>query len=151
MFTTEGWHKQNQTIHTYGQLRLTDWPFFPCMSLDCGRKSGENPCRQHANSQPGLEPRTFLLRQSLHHRAATVSKEIGETNKIGLRTVQHIIKTWKGHGEPSTSRDHLNIWWNQIVESTESSQIGTKQLCSLKKTLLSEARWKRKASVLCGA
>lgn len=69
------------------------------MSLDCGKKPGENPCRQHANSQPGLETRTFLVRQSVHHRAASVSKEIAGTNKIGLRTVQHVIKTWKGRGE----------------------------------------------------
>ena len=31
-------------------------------------------------------------------------KEIDEATKTGLRTVQHIIKTWKDSGEPSSSR-----------------------------------------------
>lgn len=38
------------------------------------------------------------------HQAKKTTKEIAETTKIGLRTVQHIIKTWKDSGEPSSSR-----------------------------------------------
>lgn len=58
------------------------------------------------------------------------SKEIADTTKIGLRTVQHIIKNWKDSEEPSSLGkkcdqkkqswmieigDHLNVWWNQII------------------------------------
>ena len=38
------------------------------------------------------------------HQAEKTSKEIVETTKIVLRTVQRIIKTWKDNGEPSSSR-----------------------------------------------
>ena len=38
------------------------------------------------------------------HQAEKTSKEIAETTKIGLRTVQHIIKNWKDSGEPLSSR-----------------------------------------------
>ena len=60
------------------------------------------------------------------------SKEIAETTKIGLRTVQRIIKNWKDSGrEPSSSRkkcgwkkilidrDQRSVWWNQIVEKQQ--------------------------------
>lgn len=35
------------------------------------------------------------------HQAEKTSKEIAETAKIGLRTVQRIIKNWKDIGDPS--------------------------------------------------
>lgn len=38
------------------------------------------------------------------HQAEKTSKEIAETTKIGLRTVQRIIKNWKDSGDPSSSR-----------------------------------------------
>lgn len=38
------------------------------------------------------------------HQAEKTSKEIAEAAKIGLRTVQRIIKNWKDSGDPSTSR-----------------------------------------------
>uniref|UniRef100_A0A3B5RET6 Tc1-like transposase DDE domain-containing protein n=1 Tax=Xiphophorus maculatus TaxID=8083 RepID=A0A3B5RET6_XIPMA len=38
------------------------------------------------------------------HQAEKTSKEIAETTRIGLRTVQRIIKNWKDGGEPSSSR-----------------------------------------------
>ncbi|KAG2461113.1 RFNG acetylglucosaminyltransferase, partial [Polypterus senegalus] len=38
------------------------------------------------------------------HQAEKTSKEIAETTKIGLRTVQRIIKNWKDGGDPSSSR-----------------------------------------------
>lgn len=34
------------------------------------------------------------------HQAEKTSKEIAETTKIGLRTVQRIIENWKDSGEP---------------------------------------------------
>ena len=39
------------------------------------------------------------------HQAEKTSKEIAETTKIGLRTVQRIIKNCKTCGEPSSSRE----------------------------------------------
>jgi len=68
------------------------------------------------------------------HEAEKTSKEIAETTKIGLRTVQRIIKNWKDSGDPSSSRkkcgrkkwswmivigDHLNVWWDQIEEKQQ--------------------------------
>ena len=38
------------------------------------------------------------------YQAKKTSKEMAETTKIGLRTVQRIIKNWKDSGEPSSSR-----------------------------------------------
>ncbi|MED6288853.1 hypothetical protein CHARACLAT_030526 [Characodon lateralis] len=38
------------------------------------------------------------------HQAEKTSKEIAETTKIGLRTVQNIIKNWKDSRDPSSSR-----------------------------------------------
>ena len=38
------------------------------------------------------------------HQAAKTSKEIAETTKIRLRTVQGILKNLKDNGEPSPSR-----------------------------------------------
>ena len=38
------------------------------------------------------------------HQAEITSKEIAETTKIGLRTVQCFIKNWKDSGEPLSSR-----------------------------------------------
>ncbi len=38
------------------------------------------------------------------HQAKKTSKEIAETTKTGLRTVQRIIKNWKDSGEPSSLR-----------------------------------------------
>ena len=38
------------------------------------------------------------------HQAEKASKEIAETTKIGLRTVQRIIKNWKDSGDPLHSR-----------------------------------------------
>ena len=38
------------------------------------------------------------------HQAQKTSKEIAETTKIGLRTVQGINENWKDSGEPSSSR-----------------------------------------------
>jgi len=35
------------------------------------------------------------------HQAKKTSEEIAETTKIGLRTVQCIIKNWKDRGEPN--------------------------------------------------
>ena len=56
VFTTEGL-KIKQTIHTCGQFRLTEWPFFPA-----------------------------LWEETLHHRAASVSKEIAKTTRGRLTT-----------------------------------------------------------------
>ena len=39
------------------------------------------------------------------HQAEKTSKDIAETTKIGLRTVQRIIENWKDSGEPSSSRE----------------------------------------------
>jgi len=39
------------------------------------------------------------------HQAEKTSKEIAETTKIGLRTVQRIIEIWKDSGEPSSLRE----------------------------------------------
>ncbi len=64
------------------------------------------------------------------HQAKKTSKEIAETTKIGLRTVQYIIKTgrivgnhhlWGRNvvGQKSSMiiiGNHLNVWWNQIVK-----------------------------------
>ncbi|MEQ2222275.1 hypothetical protein ILYODFUR_024466 [Ilyodon furcidens] len=38
------------------------------------------------------------------HHAEKTSKEIAETTKIGLRTVQRIIKNWKDTGDPLSSK-----------------------------------------------
>ena len=67
------------------------------------------------------------------HQTEETSKEIAETTEIGLRSVQRILKNWKDSGEPSSSRkncgrkksrlivigNHLNIWWNQIIEKQQ--------------------------------
>ncbi|GBN94183.1 hypothetical protein AVEN_207876-1 [Araneus ventricosus] len=39
------------------------------------------------------------------HQSKKTTKEIAEITGIGLRSVQRIIKTWKGSGEPLTSRN----------------------------------------------
>ncbi len=53
------------------------------------------------------------------HQAKKTSKEIAETTKIGLRTVQHIIKNWKDSGEPSSLRKKMwsgkNLEWSAIT------------------------------------
>ncbi|MED6272004.1 hypothetical protein CHARACLAT_025883, partial [Characodon lateralis] len=41
------------------------------------------------------------------HQAQKTSKEIAETTKTGLRTVQHIIKKWKDSGDPSSSKEEM--------------------------------------------
>lgn len=41
------------------------------------------------------------------HQGKQTAKEITETFKIGLRTVQCINKTWKESGEPLSSRKKL--------------------------------------------
>ncbi len=50
------------------------------------------------------------------HQAKKTSKEIAETTKIGLRTVQRIIKNGKDSGEPSSSRKKCgrkkNLEWS---------------------------------------
>ena len=65
------------------------------------------------------------------HQAKKITKDITETTKIGFRTVQCVIKTWKDSGELSSWRkkcgwekswmiviiDHLNSWWNEIVKT----------------------------------
>ena len=38
------------------------------------------------------------------HQTKKISKELAETTKIGLRTVQRIMKNWKDSGEQSSSR-----------------------------------------------
>lgn len=38
------------------------------------------------------------------HLSERTPEEIAKTTKIGLRTVQHIIKDWKESGDPSSSR-----------------------------------------------
>ena len=68
------------------------------------------------------------------HQAKKTTKEINETIKSGLRSVQHIIKSWKDSGEPSSSRkkygwkkkswmmvvgDHLNVRWNLIIKNQQ--------------------------------
>ncbi|GBM16403.1 hypothetical protein AVEN_129724-1 [Araneus ventricosus] len=45
----------------------------------------------------------FNLLASINQKKTT--KEIAEITGISLRGSQHIIKTWKDSGEPSTSRD----------------------------------------------
>ena len=38
------------------------------------------------------------------HQAQKTSKQTAETTKIGLKTVQRILKNWKDSGEPSSLR-----------------------------------------------
>lgn len=47
------------------------------------------------------------------HQAKKITKEDAETIKIGLRTVQNVIKTFR----KNKNRECLNIWWNQIGET----------------------------------
>ena len=46
-------------------------------------------------------------------KAKKTTKETDETNKVGLRAVQRIIKTWKESGEPSSSRRKCG--WKKIT------------------------------------
>ena len=54
----------------------------------------------------GKDVRVFEKGQIIGmHQAEKTSKEIAETTKIRLRTVQRIIKNRKDSGEPSSSRE----------------------------------------------
>ena len=48
-------------------------------------------------------------------QAEKTSKEIAETTKNGLRTVQCIIKNWKDSGEPSSLRKKCG-WKNILID-----------------------------------
>ena len=56
------------------------------------------------SSGHGKDVTLFQKAQIIDLHQAKKTKETDETTKTGLRTVQHIIKTWKESGEPSSSR-----------------------------------------------
>ena len=58
------------------------------------------------------------------HQAEKTSKEIAETTKIGLRTVQRIIKKWKDSGETSSSRKE----WGQTQILNDRDRRSLKRL-----------------------
>ncbi|MEQ2220888.1 hypothetical protein ILYODFUR_010208 [Ilyodon furcidens] len=113
------------------------------------------------------------------HQAEKTSKEIAETTKIGLRTVQRIIKNWKDivFEEEMWPEKILNDRHRQSLKrlvksnrrkttvelralfNSESTRISTRTLrrepmglglnscVALRKPLISEANWKKKASI----
>ena len=63
----------------------------------------KQPCWEDTSCGHGKDVNLFEKGQIIRmHRAKKTSEEIVETIKIGLRTVQHIIKNWKDSGEPSS-------------------------------------------------
>ena len=66
---------------------------------------------------PGKDVNLFQRGQIIgRHQAKKISKEIAGTTKIGLRTVECIIKNWKDSGEQSSSRKKCGrkkFWMNQ--------------------------------------
>ncbi|MEQ2226417.1 hypothetical protein ILYODFUR_027275 [Ilyodon furcidens] len=101
------------------------------MSKDTSRGRGKKVCfrrvksdlKQSETDQTRPDPSETVIDM---HQAQKTSKEIAETTKTGLRTVQRIIKNWKDSGDSSSLKeemwlenilndgrmmdDHLNVW-----------------------------------------
>ncbi|MEQ2304719.1 hypothetical protein AMECASPLE_030191 [Ameca splendens] len=64
----------------------------------------KQPCRKTYPGR-GKDVSVFQKGQIIGmHQAEKTSKETAEATKIGLITVQHIIKNWKDSGDPSSLR-----------------------------------------------
>ena len=80
------------------------------------------------------------------HQAEKTSKEIAETIRIVLRTVQIIIKNWKDSGKPSSSRKKCGrkkILIDRAMRR-ELKGLGLNSCVVLRKPLISEANRKKK-------
>ena len=76
------------------------------MSKDTSRGRGENV---------SLFERGQII--GMHQAEKTSALQIAETTKIGLRTVQRVIKNWKDSGDPSSSR--RKCVWKKILNDRD--------------------------------